>query len=155
MEPRIDGLTISLLEVAELPDALALQKMAFMSEAALHGNVFIAALEETFAEITREFSSKTFFAAHLEHRLIGVVRGHAEDGVGAVERLAVHPGWRGRGIGAALVHALESHLNCSRYALHTAANSNANIRLYERLGYRVTGAQTTDGATPLVHLEKP
>jgi GNAT superfamily N-acetyltransferase len=155
VEPHISGLEIGALEVAELPDALALQKMAFMTEAVLYDNPFLAALEETFSDIRCEFSSKTFLAAHLESRLVGVVRGHVRNGVGIIERLVVHPGYRGHGIGGALVHALEQHLNTSSYTLFTGAKSAANIRLYERLGYRVTRTQTTDAGTPLVHLEKP
>lgn len=155
MEPRIDDLEIGLLEAHELPDALALQKMAFMTEAALYDKPFLEALEETFAQITLEFARKTFLKAVFHDKLVGVVRGHVQDNVGHVERLIVHPGWRGRGIASSLVPALETHLNAARYALFTGARSPRNIALYERLGYRQVGTRTAADETELVLLEKP
>ena len=142
------------LELADLPDALALQKMAFMTEALRHNDYRIAQLEEGFAAFTREFKQKTFLQARLEGALVGLIRGHALDGTGFIERLSIHPAHRGRGIGAALTLALEAALGCARYELFTALSSANNIRLYESLGYRCFGEQSQDSHIPLVLMEK-
>jgi ribosomal protein S18 acetylase RimI-like enzyme len=145
---------VSRLERDELPDALALQKMAFMTEAALYANHHLPPLEEQFADITLEFNRKTFLKARLEETLVGVVRGLVIGGTGFIQRLAVHPRFRGRGIGSSLVHNLESHLNCSRFELFTGTRSTDNIRLYERLGYRRFEERQLDARVRLVLMEK-
>lgn len=143
------------LELSDLPDALALQKMAFMTEAIRYNDYRLSPLEECFAAFAKEFKVKTFLQARLEGALVGLIRGHVLDDTGFVERLFVHPDYRGRGIGAALTRALEVALGCARYELLTAAGSADNIRLYESLGYRRFGQPRQDSSIPLVLMEKP
>ena len=153
MRPHTD-LEILPLEYTDLPDALALQKMAFVTEALRHNDYRITQLEERFAAFAQEFQVKTFLQVRLEGGIVGLVRGHVLEGTGFIERLAVHPAHRGRGIGAALTLALESALGCARYALFTAASSANNIRLYESLGYHRFGAPIQDSSIPLIRMEK-
>ena len=148
------NLEILPLELADLPDALALQKMAFTTEALRHNDYRIPQLEEGFAAFAQEFQVKTFLQVRLEGEIVGVVRGHALEGTGFIERLAVHPAHRGRGIGAALTLALEAALGCARFELFTAASSANNIRLYESLGYRRLEQPMQDLSIPLVRMEK-
>ncbi len=158
MQSRTDLETLPLeivtLESADLPDALALQKMAFMTEAIRHDDYQLAPLEECFAAFAQEFRVKTFLQAKLEGALVGLIRGHVADGTGLIERLSVHPAHRGRGIGAALTLALETALGCARCELFTAAGSANNIRLYESLGYRRFGQPIQDSSVPLIRMEK-
>ncbi len=143
------------LELADLPDALALQKMAFMTEAIRYGDYRLAPLEERFAAFAQEFQVKTFLQARLEGAVVGLIRGWVANGTGLIERLSVHPAHRGRGIGAALTRALETALGCARYELFTALSSADNIWLYESLGYRRFGAPIQDSSVPLIRMEKP
>ncbi len=158
MEPRIETLEreiqIAPLKKSDLPDALALQKMAFMTEAVRYSDYRLAPLEESFQDFSREFRQKTFLKANLEGQIIGLIRGVVQDGTGSIERLSVHPTARGRGIGSALVRALETALGGSRFRLFTGANSANNVRFYEALGYRRSGSQTHDSGVPLVLMEK-
>ena len=128
--------------------------MAFMTEAMRHGDYRIAQLEERFEAFAQEFHQKTFLCVKLEGTIIGLIRGYVADGTGFVERLSVHPGFRGRGIGAALVRALETALGSVRFELFTASDSTDNIRLYESLGYRCCGERGQDARIPLVSMEK-
>ncbi len=61
-----------------------------------------------------------------------------------VESIAVHADARGLGIGAQLMDAAEARARAEGYALSTldvlSINAGA-IRLYERLGYTITGTQ--------------
>lgn len=143
------------LELPDLPDALALQKMAFMTEAIRYNDYHLSPLEERFAAFAQEFQVKTFLQARLEGAIIGLIRGFVADGAGFIERLSVHPAHRGRGIGAALTRALETALGSACFELFTAMSSADNIRLYESLGYRCFGEQSQDSRIPLVRMEKP
>jgi ribosomal protein S18 acetylase RimI-like enzyme len=145
---------ISTLKVSELPDALALQKMAFMTEALLYGNYALPPLEERFSELQLEFSQKTFLKASVENTLVGVVRGFVQNATGFVERLAVHPAYRGRGIGSSLVRGLETRLNTSRFELFTGSLSADNLRLYERIGYKRFAERPLSATIQLVLMEK-
>ncbi len=123
------------LAQSELADAFALQKMAFVTEAMLYQNFHLPPLDERFEQFVLEFQQKTFLKAVLDSRLVGVVRGFIKDDTGHIERLAVHPGYQRRGIGAALIGVLERELKASRYELFTGSLSVSNLRLYEKLCY--------------------
>jgi len=59
-------------------------------------------------------------------------------------RLAVLPSARGRGLGAALVHDLVSHIPGGRHprlTVNTQADNMASLALYGRLGFRRSGEQ--------------
>jgi ribosomal protein S18 acetylase RimI-like enzyme len=147
-------IAIAPLKRGDLPDALALQKMAFMTEALRYSDYRLAPLEESFRDFSQEFRLKTFFKAKLQGQMVGLIRGFVRDDTGSIERLSVHPAARGRGVGSALVRALEIALGCSRFTLFTGANSANNIRFYEALGYRRSGSQTHDSGVPLALMEK-
>ena len=76
------------LELPDLPDALALQKMAFMTEAIRYNDYHLSPLEERFAAFAQEFQVKTFLQARLEGAIIGLIRGFVADGAGFIERLS-------------------------------------------------------------------
>ena len=66
--------------------------------------------------------------------------GAREDRNHCISDLWVSPGWQGRGIGAALLHALEAEvaaLGLATVALETLATNAGAIRFYERHGYVV------------------
>ncbi|MGW5717499.1 GNAT family N-acetyltransferase [Amycolatopsis sp. NPDC003865] len=66
-------------------------------------------------------------------------------GVALLTHLQVHPELRNRGVGAALVGAVEQHLTGlghERVALAVRTDNPAAARLYDRLGYRDWGHGT-------------
>jgi GNAT superfamily N-acetyltransferase len=70
----------------------------------------------------------------------GTVQGLRErDGVGSIQNLGILPGWRGRGLGEALLlQALHGfrRVGLRRALLEVTAQNDAAIRLYRRLGFR-------------------
>ena len=55
--------------------------------------------------------------------------------VGRIRRVYVRPGWRGLGIGQALVEALIEHARGSFRVVRLRAENSGAARLYERLGF--------------------
>ena len=72
-----------------------------------------------------------------------------------IGRLVVLAEHRGKGRGAALLHAIEKAFPLAeRFELFTGSASPDNIRLYERAGYRQFAAEPASRTYCLVYLEK-
>lgn len=72
-----------------------------------------------------------------------------------MERLIVHPDHQGRGLGTALMHRLEGAFPEARRAeLFTGQQSERNIHLYERLGYRIFRQEPVTDNLSFVFMEK-
>ncbi len=70
----------------------------------------------------------------------GTVQGMRErSGLGSIQNIGILPGWRGRGLGEALLlQALHGfrHAGLGRARLEVTAQNDTAIRLYRRLGFR-------------------
>ncbi len=79
-----------------------------------------------------------FLVAESGGDIIGAVLGGYDGRRGLMYHLAVRPGYRGRGVGAALMQALEERLRakgCIRYYLLVTPDNAEAIRFYERRGW--------------------
>ena len=149
------GYRLVAAEVVDAGELLTVQKAAFSLEAAVVGTTSIPPLLETLTELTAAIGAcdggdHQFWVARLDPpvgggpgRIVGAVRGSRDDadaGVWYVGRLMVAPDLQGRGIGAALMSAIEDHApeDCTRIRLFTAEASTGNHRFYRRRGYRRT-----------------
>jgi ribosomal protein S18 acetylase RimI-like enzyme len=134
---------------------LALQKIAYRSEAALYDDYSIAPLTQTLDQITEEFNDLVFLKATESGRIIGSVRGYLKEGTCYIGRLIVHPDYQGRGIGTRLMNAIEARFaQAERFELFTGSRSVRNIGLYERLGYRQFSTKAVTQDLTFVYLEK-
>ncbi len=117
---------------------LALQKLAYRSEALLYNDFSIPPLVQTLEEIRQEFPRKTFLKATIDRQIVGSVRGYQSRETCWVGRLMVHPDFQGQGLGTALMRQMErSFPEARRAELFTGHKSEKNLRLYERLGYTI------------------
>ncbi|MBN1440926.1 MAG: GNAT family N-acetyltransferase [Anaerolineales bacterium] len=146
------------IEPARIEDAaeiLALQILAYRSEAELYHDYSIAPLRQTPAEIASEFGVKRFLKATLDGRIVGSVRGELRDATCRVGRLIVHPTCQNRGIGGRLLQAIEAHFpDAERFELFTGELSRRNLRLYEKNGYREFHREPMNDRAMMIYLEK-
>lgn len=149
--------TLNILKAlpADAAIILALQKRAFLSQAAIYDNYQLPPLTQTQASIEQDFSAATFLKAVLQERILGAVRYVQVEGTIDIERLVVEPAYQNRGIGTRLLAAVESRCpkGCT-LRLFTGDRSSSNLYLYRKLGYNVTSRHTTDQGITLVYLEK-
>jgi len=91
--------------------------------------------------IAREIAgpSSVFLAAECEGVLAGVVLGTHDGRKGWINRVAVRPAFRRRGIARALVAAVEERLHAQGIEIVTCLvedNNRTSLAFFERLGYR-------------------
>jgi len=141
--------------VEDADEILALQKLAYRSEAELYGDWSIAPLTQTLDQLRRQFSDHIILKACADGRIVGSARGVLRDGVCQVGRVIVHPDVQRRGIGSALLRAIEKAFpQAETFELFTCHLSEGNIRLYRRLGYEVGRTQQVSDSLTLVFLNK-
>jgi len=147
-----------IIERASLEDAgeiLALQKLAYLSEAAIYDDYGLPPLTQTTEQMADDFAKQLFLKATIDSRIVGSVRAYAEDGTCYVGRLIAHPEFRNRGIGTRLMEEIERCFSeTARYELFTGHRSEGNLRLYNRLGYSAFAEKPVNDRLTLVFLEK-
>lgn len=84
-----------------------------------------------------------FLVAEVSGRVVGYVCGVVRrDGYGHIVSLCVHPEYRRRGIGKAMMIAIEDafmkNFGLCRFRLEVRVSNEPAVRLYEKLGYRIT-----------------
>jgi len=134
---------------------LALQKVAYQSEALLCNDWTIPPLTQTQPEIEAEFQSKVFWKVVKEERIVGSVRASMDGDTCFIGRLIVHPDFQRKGIGTRLLLETEEFfLRAKRFELFTGSKSINNIRLYQRLGYQVYREDNLSPKVRIVFMEK-
>lgn len=169
-------ITIVPATAADAGEILTVQRAAYVSEAVLYDNPRFSALRETLDDVTAAVAAGQVLVARLGppatqdnthigdtgiggngiggRRIVGAVRGEVVGDECRVGRLVVAPGQQRRGIGRALLAAVEHRFRAPRFVLHTGDRSAANLRLYERAGYVRSRVEPITDTLSLVHLEK-
>ncbi|MDO5548591.1 MAG: GNAT family N-acetyltransferase [Eubacteriales bacterium] len=138
----------------DLHEILALQYLAYQSEAKLFANKKIPPLTQTLPEVEQEFQKGIILKVCEDDAIIGSVRAHCTNGTVFIGKLIVHPEKQGQGIGTKLLLAIEQEYPAQRYELFTSTKSKRNIALYERLGYRIFKETRLTEELSFVYLEK-
>ncbi len=147
--------TIRMATKEDAAAILALQKLAYRSEARLYNDWAISPLVQTIESLLEEFAGSVVLKAMLDDRLVGSVRARLNGDTCEIARLAVHPDLQGRGIGSELLRRIEGRFdNIARYELFTGSKSEANIRLYERHGYKITHTKPMSEKVSFTFMEK-
>jgi ribosomal protein S18 acetylase RimI-like enzyme len=150
-----DGRAIVRACIEDAEEILALQKLAYLSEAEIIGDYAIPPLRQTLDEIRAEFERQVFWKVESEGRIIGSVRGTLDGGTCYIGKLIVHPDDQNQGLGTALLRAAEGAFPMAeRFELFTGERSAKNLHLYRKAGYRVFRSQVVSPTLTLVYLEK-
>jgi ribosomal protein S18 acetylase RimI-like enzyme len=143
-------------ERADAEAIVAIQRLAYESEARRYQNWQIPPLVETLDSVREQIERHVVLKAIVDGRLVGSARGVVTDGVCEVRRLSVDPALQRRGIGSALIDAVERRFpDVDAFELYTGNRSLENLRLYERHGYRPVRTKALPGDVSLVFLRKP
>jgi ribosomal protein S18 acetylase RimI-like enzyme len=141
--------------VSDAEELLALQKLAYRSEAEIYNDFRLPPLIQTLESMEEDFKNQLFLKTLLDGRIIGSVRAYSKEGTCYIGRLIVHPDFQNRGIGTRLMNDIERIFNgCKRFELFTGDKSERNLRLYQKLGYRIFKTSKITNQTNIVSLEK-
>jgi GNAT superfamily N-acetyltransferase len=147
--------TIERAAMEDAAEILALQLLAYQSEAAIYDDYTIAPLTQTLGEMEADLREQVALKASLEGRIVGSVRGRVAEGTCYVGWLIVHPDVQNRGLGTELLYAIERACPAARrFELFTGYRSERNLDLYHRLGYRIFREERVNDRLTLLFLEK-
>jgi ribosomal protein S18 acetylase RimI-like enzyme len=142
-------------ELSDLQEILALQYMAYQSQAKLLGDYTIQPLTQTLPEVEREFTAGVILkAVDAAGRIYGSIRCSVKDGTCFIGKVIVHPAQEGKGIGTRLLHEMEKACPCARYELFTSVKSLRNIGFYEKNGYSQYAEKEYSRGIAMVYMEK-
>jgi ech hydrogenase subunit C len=182
MKTRVNSLDQTLFleaDKSDAPEILALQKIAYQSEAELYGDDSLPALQQTLEDLENDFermpqrettvlgargaqdSSGTvpdriiFLKAVVNGKIIGSVRGYAMDGTAYLSRLNVHPYFRRRGIGRRLLTEIERAFpHVGRFETKTGHQSKRNLYQLAKGGYQTFKTEPFTPTVTWVYLQK-
>lgn len=139
----------------DLEEILALQKLAYRSEAEICNDFGIPPLTQTLEGIREDFVNQVILKVVLDGRIIGSVRAYEKDGVCYIGRVIVHPDEQNKGIGKYLMKSIEEYFSgCKKYSLFTGKKSARNLYFYSSLGYKQVREEYVNDNLTLVYLEK-
>jgi ribosomal protein S18 acetylase RimI-like enzyme len=142
------------VKASDLPSILALQKLAYQSEAELVGDYSIPPLTQTLDGISDDFNKGIFLKAVENNEIIGSVRVYYSENTLYIGRLIVSPTHQNKGIGTSLLLAAEALYPNARYELFTSDKSVKNLSLYIKNGYKEFKREPLNENVNAVFLEK-
>lgn len=149
-------LPIERAQAADAAEILALQKLAYQSEAAITNDYAIPPLTQTLENITAQFADHVFLKVVEEGKIIGSARAYQDDkGTCFIGRLIVDPERQNKGLGTRILQAIEQAFpSARRFELFTGTKSERNLYFYQKAGYRPFKEETLSEKVTLVYLEK-
>ncbi|MCE5250144.1 GNAT family N-acetyltransferase [bacterium] len=147
--------TIGDASIEDADAILALQKLAYQSEAKLYSDWSLPPLTQSIESLLEEFTKSIVLKATLNGRIVGSVRARQNSDICLISRLIVHPEFQKQGIGSQLLRNIEERFKgVSKFELFTGSRSEANIRLYQRHGYSIIRTQPLSTTVLITFLEK-
>ena len=129
-------MNVEYAEVSDAEEILALQKLAYRSEAELHDDYNIPPLTQTLEELISDFGIKTILKIEYMGKIIASGQSYLTENRCHIGRMVVHPDFQGQGIGSILMSELEGAFpGSSEYEIFTGEKSSRNLGMYERRGY--------------------
>ncbi len=142
--------------IADAGEILDLQKLAYQSEAVLYNDFNIPPLKQTLPAMEEELRTQVVLKACTpQGRIIGSVRGCAQEGTCFVGKLIVHPESQGQGLGTYLIQEIERWFpEVQRFELFTGHLSARNLHIYQKCGYQTFREEVVSQRLTLRYMEK-
>jgi GNAT superfamily N-acetyltransferase len=165
--------------LSDAPEILALQKIAYQSEAELYGDDSLPAMHQTLQELGDDFERVpdriaaladthgttgnghheaariVFLKAVVNGKIIGSARGFALGQTAYLRRMIVHPYFRRRGIGRRLLKEIENAFpDVKRFEAKTGHQSKRNLYQLAKGGYQVFRTEPFTPNINWVYLQK-
>jgi ribosomal protein S18 acetylase RimI-like enzyme len=142
-------------EAGDLDEVLALQKLAYRSEAEIYNDYSIPPLHQTIDEVREEYKDLLFLKVVDDDKVIGSVRAYEENDTCYIGKLIVEPSFQNSGIGTKLMLEIERRFEgVKRFELFTGYKSKKNLHLYDKLGYRAFRREIISDRLTLIFMEK-
>jgi GNAT superfamily N-acetyltransferase len=141
-------------EIDDAPEILALQKLAYHTEAVLYDNFKLPPLTQTLEDIIAQFDDHIFLKVVNSGQIIGSVRAKCQSDTCYIGRLIVHPDSQNQGIGTRLMNEIEKCQHAERYELFTGSKSERSLHLYKKLGYSEFRSETETDKLTIIFLQK-
>ena len=149
---------IGQLRVRDAGELWTVQRAAYLTEAQRYQETRIPPLLETLDEVRADIESPVVvtLGAWDGPRLVGSARGRPDGDRMEVARVCVAPDQQGRGVGRALLTAIEDAAPSAVRTLWLIAGAASadNLRLYRKAGYAETSSMTDAVGIVLAVLEK-
>ncbi|MET0297802.1 MAG: GNAT family N-acetyltransferase [Microbacterium sp.] len=153
-----DDIRIRPIAATDAGQVLTLQRAAFVQEALIYGDPDMPALTQSLESLAAELDENLGCVAVIDERIVGAARARAAGDLLLVGRIAIAPDQQGDGIGTDLLDAVEKRgrdAGCREAELFTGSFSEANIALYEHLGYREAERVEQGDGIAEIYLRKP
>ncbi|MHC4585794.1 MAG: GNAT family N-acetyltransferase [Planctomycetota bacterium] len=141
-------------EIDDAPKILALQKLAYHTEAVLYDNFELPPLTQTIEDLIAQFDDHTFLKVVNAGQIIGSVRAMYRGDTCYIGRLIVHPDFQNQGIGTRLLNEIEKCRLAERYELFTGSKSKRALHLYKKLGYCEFRTERETDKLTIIFLQK-
>jgi ribosomal protein S18 acetylase RimI-like enzyme len=149
-------ITIHRAHSSDVADMHRIQMHAFEEEGRRCGTTDIPPLQEQIASIAEHVQAQVALVAKENGSTVGCVRGVLDGRICTIRALVVDPSKHGRGVGSALLSALERALkDIERVDLTTNTAMERNVPFYERHGYRVIEYTSPRPGVTLAQMSKP
>lgn len=135
----VDGVMVRPIRPEDAGEVLTVQRAAFVQEALTYNDPQMPVFTQTMEELEAELHDNLGFVAERGERIVGAIRAVSDGDLLLIGRIAIAPDQQGEGIGGMLLDAVEDRgwsVGCREAELFTGSHSDANVRLYERAGYR-------------------
>ncbi|WP_434812066.1 GNAT family N-acetyltransferase [Microbacterium sp. bgisy189] len=153
----VDDVMVRPIHSDDAGEVLTVQRAAFVQEALIYRDPDMPALTQTLEQLEAELADNLGLVAERGPRIVGAIRAVAADELLLIGRIAIVPDQQGEGIGRMLLEAVEERgwsVGCREAELFTGSHSDANLRLYERLGYRKTEQIDQGDGTAQIFMRK-
>jgi ech hydrogenase subunit C len=177
VDGSLDKVLYFLADKSDAPELLALQKIAYQSEAEIYGDDSLPALQQTLPEIEKEFDANpgdaphtgtpsgngsqavslkaAFVKAVMNGKIIGSVRGQLIGETAHLKRLIVHPYFQRRGIGQRLMgQAEDAFPTAKRFELFTGNKSELALQQFRKLGYQEFRTEVFTPSITWIYMQK-